>query len=38
MNINEIVISIRSLPEEKLIAYGCITFGLILILLAILFW
>ena len=42
---NNIVIKIRALPttvktlpEEKLIAYGCIVFGLIFILLAIITW
>ena len=29
---------IRTMPEEKLIAYGCIVLGLIFILLAIILW
>lgn len=36
--INQIIDKIKAMPEEKLIAYGAIILGLILILIAILIW
>ena len=38
IQVNQIIVKIRAMPENKLIAYGSIILGLFFILLAIILW
>ena len=38
IKIRNLPTTVKTLPEEKLIAYGCIVLGIIFILLAIITW